>query len=145
MRKSKLARLLALFLAMAMLAAACASDDAEEPEAEGEETEEVTEEAEGETEEEAGPVTVSYGNAQEFSNYNNGLASSNSVKNTIILNEILPSPYAFAGPTGELALNTELMDAVNVLSEDPLQVEWVVNADAAWSDGAAVDLSLIHI
>ena len=134
MRKTKLARLLALLLAMAMLAAACASDDTEE--AEGEETEEATEEV---TEEEAAPTVVSYGNAQEFSNYNNGLASSNSVKNSIILNEILPSPYAFAGPTGELALNTELMDAVNVLSEDPLQVEWVVNADAAWSDGAPVD------
>ncbi len=82
---------------------------------------------------------VSYGNAQEFSNYNNSLATSNSVKNTIVLTEVLPSAYGFEGPTGELALDEELMDAVNVVSEDPLVIEFVVNAAAAWSDGDPVD------
>ena len=82
---------------------------------------------------------VSYGNAQEFSNYNNGLASSNSVKNTIVLTQVLPSPFRFNGPTGELALETELMDAVNVVSDDPQVIEYVVNADAVWSDGEPFD------
>ncbi|MEL6890985.1 MAG: ABC transporter substrate-binding protein, partial [Actinomycetota bacterium] len=87
---------------------------------------------------------VSYGNAQEFSNYNNGLASSNSVKNTIVLTEVLPSPFNFAGPAGELALDEELMDAVNVVSDDPQVIEYVVNAAAAWSDGDPIDCNDFH-
>ncbi len=113
-----------------------ASDDdgAEEPADDGD-----TEASDDDGGEEPMATTVSYGNAQEFSNYNNGLAASNSVKNTIIVNEILPSPHDFAGPTGDLTLNGELMDAVNVLSTDPQVIEWVINADAVWSDGEPID------
>jgi len=90
-------------------------------------------------------AAVSYGNAQEFSNYNNGLASSNSVKNTIVLNEVLPGPFRFEGPGGDLQMDTELMDSVTVISEDPLSIEYVVNADAAWSDGEPIDCDDFHM
>ncbi len=82
---------------------------------------------------------IAYGNAQEFSNYNNNLGTSNSVKNSIVLNQVQPSPYNFAGPTGGLELDTELMDSVELISEDPQTVEYVVNADAVWSDGEPID------
>ena len=83
--------------------------------------------------------TVAYGNAQEFSNYNNNLGTSNSVKNSIILNEVQPNPFNFAGPTGGLVMDEELMDSVELVSEDPQVVEYVVNADAVWSDGEPID------
>ncbi|MEM9468466.1 MAG: ABC transporter family substrate-binding protein, partial [Actinomycetota bacterium] len=91
------------------------------------------------TEAPAASQDVAYGNAQEFSNYNNGLAASNSVKNTIIINEVVPSPFDFAGPTGDLVMNEELMDSVTALSTDPQVIEYVINADAAWSDGDPID------
>lgn len=157
LKNRSLLRLLALLLAFVLVAAACGdSDEDSSDEGEGAETTEATadEEAETETteaeaeEEEAetedteapAPATdIAYGNAQEFSNYNNGLAAANSVKNTIIINEVVPSPFDFAGPTGDLALNEELMDSVTALSTDPQSIEYVINADAAWSDGEPID------
>ncbi|WP_420453357.1 ABC transporter family substrate-binding protein [Ilumatobacter sp.] len=86
-----------------------------------------------------GSGSFAYGNAQEFSNYNNNLGTSNSVKNTIVLNEVQPSPYNFAGPDGGLVLDEELMESVELTSEDPQTIEYVVNPDAAWSDGEPID------
>jgi peptide/nickel transport system substrate-binding protein len=82
---------------------------------------------------------IAYGNAQEFSNYNNNLGTSNAVKNSIVLNEVQPSPFNFAGPTGGLEMDDELMDSVEIVSEDPQVIEYVVNADAVWSDGEPID------
>ena len=84
-------------------------------------------------------TTIAYGAAQEFSNYNNGLASSNSSKNTLVLTQVLPSPFNFEGPTGDLAMDDELMDSVTVTSTDPQVIEAVINADAVWSDGEPID------
>lgn len=86
-----------------------------------------------------GGGSFAYANAQEFSNYNNNLGTANSVKNGIILNEVVPSPYNFAGPDGGLVLDEELMDSVEQTSEDPQVIEYVINPDAAWSDGEPID------
>jgi peptide/nickel transport system substrate-binding protein len=146
---------LAIVAASALVLAACGSDDnddtggddgAEAPESTDEETtdEEMTDDTAGEGGDEgaeggASGEAIAYGNAQEFSNYNNNLGTSNSVKNSIVLNEVQPSPYNFAGPTGALELDEELMDSVEIVSEDPLTIEYVVNADAVWSDGEPID------
>ena len=153
MRNRKLMKLLALLFGFTLIAAACGGgDDTDEAaetdadseevaeEAETEEEGEGDEEAEPEETEEAAPTSVAYGNAQEFSNYNNGLASSNSVKNGIILNEILPGAYDFAGPGGQLEL-TESMVSAEIISNDPQVVEYVVEDAAVWSDGDAFDCS----
>jgi peptide/nickel transport system substrate-binding protein len=161
-------KLFATVAAVSLVLAACGGDDdvADEGTAEAEDTADMSDEATDDTAdmsddmsddtaepsddgaepsddgtEDPAPTgeAVSYGNAQEFSNYNNGLASSNSVKNTIVLTQVLPSPFRFNGPTGELALEAELMDAVNVLSDDPQVIEYVINADAVWSDGDPID------
>jgi ABC-type transport system substrate-binding protein len=81
---------------------------------------------------------IGFGTAQEFSNYNNNLASSNSSKNTLVLNQVLPWTFNFAGPSGNLVMDDELLDSATVVSEDPLVVEYVFNADAAWSDGEPI-------
>jgi peptide/nickel transport system substrate-binding protein len=158
-------KLLALTAASALVFAACGSDDddstgseepaedtteepaedteepaedTEEPAEDTEEPAEDTEEPAEDTEEPAGNV-FTYANAQEFSNYNNNLGTSNSVKNGIILNEVQPSPYNFAGPDGGLALNEELMTSVTLVSDSPQTIEYVVNPAAVWSDGEPID------
>jgi peptide/nickel transport system substrate-binding protein len=145
--------LLALLLALGLFAAACGSSDDEPEDTSSDDT---TEDTDGDTDAddeepedtsdddgdamEETPVagSVAYGNAQEFSNYNNGLASSNSTKNGIILTQVLPSPFAFAGPGGQLQ-QTELIDSATVVSADPQVIEYQINADAVWSDGDPVD------
>ncbi len=142
-------KLLAIAAATALVVAACGSDD-DDADTGGGDTETTTDDGaettdgEDTTDDTAGEggatgEAIAYGNAQEFSNYNNNLGTSNSVKNSIVLNEVQPSPYNFAGPTGALELDTELMDSVEIVSEDPLTIEYVVNADAVWSDGEPID------
>ncbi len=102
---------LALVAASALVFAACGSDDdsgdsgdsggdtTDAPDTTDDEmTDDTTDAGEGD-----GGATaegIAYGNAQEFSNYNNNLGTSNSVKNSIVLNQVQPNPYNFAGPTG---------------------------------------------
>jgi peptide/nickel transport system substrate-binding protein len=143
-------KLLAIAAATALVVAACGSDDDDTGDS-GTDTETETTDGGAETtdgEETTDDTTgeggatgegIAYGNAQEFSNYNNNLGTSNSVKNSIVLNEVQPNPFNFAGPTGALELDTELMDSVEIISEDPQTVEYVVNADAVWSDGEPID------
>ncbi|MDW3212470.1 MAG: ABC transporter substrate-binding protein [Ilumatobacteraceae bacterium] len=114
------------------------TDDGDEPTGDGDEPTDDGDEPTDDGDEPAGQA-VAYGNAQEFSNYNNGLASSNSVKNTIVLTQVLPAPFNFAGPGGELQMDEEFVDAVNVVSDDPQVIEYVINADAVWSDGDPID------
>lgn len=169
MKTRKSTKLFATVAAASLIIAACGGDDddtgaegtaevtdedtgemTEEDTAEmTEDTGEMTEEATAEpTEEDTAEATeeppptgeaVAYGNAQEFSNYNNGLASSNSVKNTIVLTQVLPSTFRFNGPTGELAMEAEFLDAANVVSADPQVIEYVINPAAVWSDGDPID------
>jgi peptide/nickel transport system substrate-binding protein len=143
-------KLLAIAAATALVVAACGSDDdtgdsgsettdggAETTDGGSETTDATTDDTTGE-----GGATgeaIAYGNAQEFSNYNNNLGTSNSVKNGIVLNEVQPNPFNYAGPTGALMMDDELMDSVEIVSEDPQVVEYVVNADAVWSDGEPID------
>jgi peptide/nickel transport system substrate-binding protein len=140
---------LALVAASALVFAACGSDDdsgdsgdtggdtTDAPDSTDDMTDDTTDAGEGD-----GGATadgIAFGTAQEFSNYNNNLGTSNASKNTTVLNQVQPSPYAFAGPSGALELDTELMDSVEIVSEDPQTVEYVVNADAVWSDGDPID------
>ena len=140
---------LALVAASALVFAACGSDDdsgdsgdsggetTEAPDSTDDMTEDTTDAGEGD-----GAATadgIAYGNAQEFSNYNNNLGTSNASKNTAVLGEVQPFPFRFVGPGGGLEMDEELMDSVTLVSEDPQTVEYVVNSDAAWSDGDPID------
>jgi peptide/nickel transport system substrate-binding protein len=145
---------LALVAASALVFAACGSDDddadtgdtgsdtTEAPD--GTDTTDTTDTTDDTTDGTTGEggatgESIAYGNAQEFSNYNNNLGTSNAVKNSIVLNEVQPNPFNFAGPTGGLEMDDELMDSVEIVSEDPQVIEYVVNADAVWSDGEPID------
>jgi peptide/nickel transport system substrate-binding protein len=129
-------KLLAIAAATALIVAACGDDD--DTGDTGATGTDATETTDGTGEGATGTV-IAYGNAQEFSNYNNNLGTSNAVKNSIVLNEVQPSPFNFAGPTGGLEMDDELMDSVEITSEDPQVIEYVINADAVWSDGEPID------
>ena len=83
--------------------------------------------------------TVAYGDAQEFSDYNMNTLNGNSVKNGLVLNQVLPDTFYFAGPDGALVMDENLLESAELTSEDPQVVEYVVNPDAAWSDGEPFD------
>jgi peptide/nickel transport system substrate-binding protein len=146
------AKLLAIAAASALVIAACGSDDDSgdsgsdnstdtgsetTDESTAESTDDTTATSDGDAGE--GGSGFVYGFAQEFSNYNNNLGTSNSVKNGVVLNEVQPNPFNFTGPTGGLEMDGELMDSIEVVNEDPQTIEYVVNADAVWSDGEPID------
>lgn len=148
-------KLLAIAAASALVIAACGSDDDTSDSGDtgatdtsGSETTDAPDTTDGGADTTTAGTTgegggdgagLTYGFAQEFSNYNNNLGTSNSVKNSVVLNEVQPNPFNFAGPDGGLVMDEELMDSVELISEDPQTVEYVVNADAVWSDGEPID------
>jgi len=83
--------------------------------------------------------SFTYGYGQEFSDFNNNTIGGNSVKNGIVLNGVLPDTFYFSGPEGALVMDENLMESVELTSEDPQVVEYVVNPEAAWSDGDPID------
>ena len=102
-------------------------------------TTDTTTEMTGTTVEGAEGGTITYGEAQEFSDYNNNTVNGNSVKNGLILNRVLPDAFNFTAPDGSLEMDEELLDSAEITNEDPQVVQFVVNAEAAWSDGEPID------
>jgi len=82
--------------------------------------------------------TATYGVEQEFTAYNNGTSAQVLFANAIVLNMVQPSVFII-NPDLSVSLNTELMDSVEVTSQDPQVVVYKVNPKAAWSDGNPID------
>jgi peptide/nickel transport system substrate-binding protein len=76
----------------------------------------------------------------DFTDYNNSTGAANNFQNTVVLSNMQLSPYFFDLVNNQIVikLDGDLMESVKVTSEDPMQVEWKVNKDAVWSDGASV-------
>jgi peptide/nickel transport system substrate-binding protein len=83
--------------------------------------------------------TVINAQEQEFFSYNNNTAESNAASNGLVLNKVLPDTFFFQGGDGALVMDENLLDSAELTSEDPFTVEYVVNADAVWSDGDPID------
>ena len=75
-----------------------------------------------------------------FTDYNNSTGAANNFQNTVVLSNLQLSPYFFDLVNNQIVikLDADLMESVKVTSEEPMQVEWKVNKDAVWSDGAPV-------
>ena len=82
--------------------------------------------------------TVVYAAEQEYTSYNNGAADQGLFANTLVLNQLLPGPIFF-NPDATNKVYEPIASAVNVTSQDPFTVEYVLNPDAVWSDGEAID------
>jgi peptide/nickel transport system substrate-binding protein len=81
---------------------------------------------------------VTYASEQEYTGYNNATAETVLFANTLVLNMVQPGPYIVDGSLAYI-LNEDLVSSVEVTSEDPQVVEYVVQPGAVWEDGEPID------
>ncbi len=82
--------------------------------------------------------TVTYAVEQEYTAYNNGTGATVTLINAEVLMMVQPQVY-IVQPDLTTTLNTDLMVSVEVTSEAPQVIEWIINPDAVWSDGEPID------
>lgn len=79
-----------------------------------------------------------------FINVNNDHSAANSVNNSVV-SSLMSSGFSYFGP--DLSINpNEEFGTVEMVSEDPLTIEYTINEDAVWSDGTpitALDYQLV--
>ncbi|NDL59782.1 ABC transporter substrate-binding protein [Phytoactinopolyspora mesophila] len=135
--KRRGAAFVAVAAASALVLAACGSDD------DGATDDNGTAEENGEADENGDPgdapndVVVTYAAEQEFTNYANNTSEGNLSANTQVLNQVKGNFWDY-GPDG-LVIPNEEFGNYDVVSEDPLMVEFNINPDAIWSDGEPID------
>jgi peptide/nickel transport system substrate-binding protein len=136
--KPRWLRVLALFLGLSMIAAACGGDDDTSADNQGRETEETTE---GDTDEggdeAASGGTVVFANDQEPDGWNINTASSNLLALGQLTELVFPSAFRTT-PDFEVVMDENLLESAELTSEDPQVVEYVINPDAVWSDGTPI-------
>jgi peptide/nickel transport system substrate-binding protein len=134
-RQRRSFKLLALLIGLVLIGAACGDDDDDGSAA-------TTTGGTSETTAPSGNAggTVTYAAEQEYTAYNNSSGDQVLFANTLVLNMVQPAVFITDGNLA-LNLNTELMDSVELTSEDPQVVEYKINADAVWEDGEPIDCS----
>ena len=82
-----------------------------------------------------------------FTDYNNGTGAANAFQNTVVLSNVLPSPYFFDLVDGRIVmkLDGDVMESVEVTSKDPMKVTWKIRKEAVWSDGEPVSCKDFHL
>ncbi|MGH3994305.1 MAG: ABC transporter substrate-binding protein, partial [Pseudonocardiaceae bacterium] len=82
-----------------------------------------------------------------FTDYNNGTGAANAFQNTVVLSNVQPSPYYFDQVNGQIVIKVDgdMMESVEVKSDDPMQVVWKIRKEAVWSDGAPVSCKDFHL
>lgn len=82
------------------------------------------------------PVTVAIDEG--FSAYNNNTADANSSYNNYVLTSVIAGPTILDG-NNKVLLNGDVMESVEITSEDPFTVEWKMKQGVKWSDGDTWD------
>ena len=133
MRTTKRGKIAAIAVGLSMIAAAACSDDKDSGS-----TDTTTGGSTETTTAPAGGGTATYAAEQEYVSYNNGTSDQNLFASTLVLNMLLPGPF-IVNPDLSLALWEDFMVSAEVTSSDPQVVEYVVQPEAVWSDGDAID------
>lgn len=121
----------AAVVAMATLAlAACTSED---PEGDTPETSATESAATGGTNDDT--IYFSAGEV-EWNGYNDLTSATYSTYNSVV-NERVRSTFTYFGPDASININED-MGNVELISEDPMIVEYTINEDAVWSDGEPI-------
>jgi len=76
----------------------------------------------------------------EFTGYNSLTADTYSTYNNVIMDRVRPEGFFYFGTDGTIYENEEF-GTVEVVSEEPLSLEYTVADDAVWSDGNAIDFA----
>lgn len=123
----------AVLAAGALTLAACGSDDdGEEPGANRSESEEP---AQSEGTIPGSTITVAV--SEDYTAYNDDTATGNGTWNTYIHNGIKNNFWSYGADGG--VVRNEDFGTYEMVSEDPLTVEYTVNDETAWSDGTPID------
>ncbi len=142
MRTSNAKKFAAVAVGLALVTAACSSDgDSTSITGVVETTTPSSDSTGGSTETTTGGASggsVTYAAEQEYTAYNNGTADQVLFANTLVLNMVQPGPF-IAKPDLTFELWAEMMVSAEVTSEDPQIVEYVIQPEAVWSDGEAID------
>ncbi|MGH8774196.1 MAG: ABC transporter family substrate-binding protein [Jiangellaceae bacterium] len=82
-------------------------------------------------------VQVVAAQEQEFSSFNNNTTAENAVRNALVLNQVLRGFWYYT-PDGLTAADEEF-GSYELVSEDPLTVDYSFAEAAVWSDGTQID------
>lgn len=85
----------------------------------------------------AGPA-IFLAHPSPYTGYNSTVAGEDTMGNTLVLNQVLADPFVLDGD-GEHLLNTDVMESVEVTSEDPQVVTYRIKPSITWSDGVPWD------
>lgn len=149
MRRSKAISAMAVTAVSALVLTACGGGGGDNS---GGSSDDVASMAEGKAQEgdvfkladvpEMDPVTVAIDD--KFTAYNNDTADANSSYNNYVLTSVLAGPTLLDG-NNKVLTNGDLMESIEVTSEDPYTVEWKIKEGAKWSDGEAWDCSDFYL
>ncbi|MFD5321251.1 ABC transporter family substrate-binding protein [Streptomyces sp. NPDC127098] len=82
--------------------------------------------------------TVTYAMAQPWQSYNNTTAGANTVANGQVMEQVLSGFWTFGDSDGQPIPNEDF-GTFEMVSEDPLTVDYTINEAAVWSDGTPID------
>ncbi|MFD6448168.1 ABC transporter substrate-binding protein [Promicromonospora sp. NPDC060204] len=140
MKIRRLSAAVAVAASGALLFSACTSPAGSDNPAEGEATA-TSASADGPCKADLGDVTTADGEIKvsvedEFLGYNSNTPETYSTYNSAVTERLFGGFWYF-GDTGEICTDEEY-GTYEALSEDPLQVEYTLNDEAAWSDGTPI-------
>ncbi len=85
----------------------------------------------------AGPA-IFLAHPSAYTSYNSTVVGADTIGNTLVLNQVLTDPFVLDG-NGEHLLNADVMESVEVTSEDPQVVTYRIKPNIRWSDGVLWD------
>jgi glutathione transport system substrate-binding protein len=123
--KGKVARLLVVLSAVALIAVGCGDDKKTQEGETGQESSEIKEGG-----------TIVFGADQELTGFNINASKNNGLAAAVIIRNVWPAAYT-ARP--DFTLQPYVLDGpAKVTSTSPFVVEWKIRADANWDDGTPV-------
>lgn len=93
---------------------------------------------------EQGTETINVSTDNPFTAYNNSAADANNSYNSFALTMVLSGAYKLDG-NDKILLNKDVMESVELTSQDPQVVSWKIKPGVTWSDGEAWDCDDFHL
>ena len=81
---------------------------------------------------------VTFAHEAPYTTYNNATADGNNFNNTLVLNPVIAEPFIIEDSL-DVLLNADVMDSVELTSENPQVVTYRIKQGVTWSDGEAWD------
>src|SRR5699024_10317943 len=83
-------------------------------------------------------ATITFALEKNIENWNVNSSSGNVLATGMALKEILPYT-TYTAPDLSTVMNEDLLESMEMVSEDPQVLEYQIQEDAVWSDGTPID------